>query len=212
MKTALIAFAIAVTGCDDDTSYSSTTSEGDDHVVTAGEPGGLLVSYVLRYPDCDRPLLEFEVVTEFDFIGPARDCAWTFDDGTTSSTCYGAVELAPGMHAFTLRVRDPMTRAETIVADQANVYPPFEASLEVQAPAASRMFIVEAAAEPVSLARIGLSPPGNIVGAAERVGVGRHVVEVTAPGTYHVQLDAEHQRINGPLCSATMTRLVTIEP
>jgi hypothetical protein len=56
-------------------------------------------------------------------------CMWTFDNGSTSSSCTGFQNLPSGLHSATVKLTDPASGcSDTVAAASINVFPPLAVS------------------------------------------------------------------------------------
>jgi hypothetical protein len=214
-----VAFVLAV-GCADPAQPES--SEPDevgfdnyDHPKTPDDEGGLDIAAGFYNPSCDEALLEFEliqVIRPDGSVVSAPECLWTFDEGQTSKLCTGSVVFAEsGVHSYRLQVRDPETDTVTAETGATIVYEPYVASVVASAPECGLSIDVDAIANLPSFLRVAVSPSENVVGDAFHIGPAPHTFQVTAEGTYTVELFGEDERQAGPICTVSQTLTVEVD-
>jgi hypothetical protein len=193
----------------------SEDPEKFDYPTPPDDEGGLDIAAGFYNPSCDQALLEFELidVTRPDgSIVATPECLWTFDDGQTSKSCTGSVVFAePGVHSYTIQVRDPETDTVTSETGATIVYTPYVASFVASAPTCGLSIDVDADANLPSFLIVQVSPAENVVGDPFVIGTAAHSFQVTAEGTYTVELFAEDERQTGPICVIQQTLTVEVD-
>jgi hypothetical protein len=143
--------------------------------------------------------------------GVGVNCLWTFDDGSTSTSCAGEHQFASaGWHDFVLQVTDPATGATGTATQSRFFYPPLETTLEVST---TDLTITYRAMSNTggSLQVVFVSPAELVIADDPNYpGVTSGTVRVTQPGTYTVTYDVEDERGVSEICSARLVEEVNV--
>jgi hypothetical protein len=163
------------------------------------------------HPDCDRALLAFEALVfrpdDSDVADPV--CRWRFDDGFTSDSCSGEhVFKQPGVHRFSVSVRDPLTGASDTDAGSTIVIAPLTAELFAEASQCGHQITWRSVVSPIAFSLVFITPAENVL--ADQPLPAGGTVTVSEPGTYQIELVAEDERTTGPICVERETQLVTV--
>ncbi|HEY5946329.1 MAG TPA: PKD domain-containing protein [Kofleriaceae bacterium] len=197
---------------DDETSPGTEAGTGQNEE-TPARP--ILASPLIYFPSCDAAVAQYEADARYadtdDLeIVPNISCRWTFDDGTTSTSCAGEHTFAEGgWHDFILEVTDLDTGATDQAVQHRYVYPPIEANLDVTT--GDRTITWNATVNVSADVRVFVQPEELIVTDDPFYYFNRsYTLEVLRDGTYTVVMIVEDERPTGPICSARIEKQVNV--
>jgi hypothetical protein len=196
----------------DETSLGTEEGAGETEDTTARP---ISASPLIYFPSCDAAVAQYEAdaryadTDEIDIV-PRFSCQWTFDDGTTSTSCAGEHTFAEGgWHDFVLVVTDLDTGETDEVVQRRYVYPPIEANLDVTT--GDRTITWNATVNVSAEVHVFVEPSELLDTDDPFYHLNRnYTVGVLRDGTYTVRMTVEDERTVGPICSAEVIKTVNV--
>lgn len=222
----LIASGLLVAGCGDNLEPSSEdqnqiASEDEDvpgapPTPDVPPPRAIEVSFFGTTSSCDAPIAQLEAYATYAddlTVVPNLTCEYHFEDGTRRDGCVIQHEFPEGgrAHRVIVVVHDPATEQSVRKEGEVFVYVPFEAALEVTAPACGLELSWKATLNTGAETHVFVTPNEYVISDDPLYHLRReHTLKVSAAGTYSVELEAIDERATGGFCTRSSTHQVTL--
>jgi hypothetical protein len=216
MKTKMLIPVLLLAACgdnlhetDDQSSSADEASAPDPDPEARAIDGAIYIETIT----CNETIAKFEADARYvDDNAPALNvsCKWTFDDGTTASTCAGEHAFAvAGTHDFVLEVTDLSTGATDTVTQARFFQVPLALTLDVRG---DDLSITYTATSNTGGVQVVFVSPDDLVIVDDpnypRTTSG--TVRVRAAGTYTVTYHVEDERGSSEICSGQVVKEITL--
>jgi hypothetical protein len=215
MKKLLLIPALLLAACGDNLDPKDQASLGTDEGHAEADTRPWYVSATIWFPSCDAAVASYEADARFGDTNdielvPNVSCVWTFDDGTTSTSCAGEHTFAEGgWHDFVVVITNLDTGETREQLQRRFVYPPIEATLDVTT--SDLTISWNATVNVTAFVHISVEPADLIITDDPFYYLNRtYTLAVREAGTYTVSMDVEDERGAGPICSAHIEKQVEV--